>query len=73
MPNRNILLKQLMNTRKIATIKGVATLNQARKLIKNVPLTTPEIESQLKKVGFLGGKSKTHRRKTRKLRRRRFA
>ena len=67
MVNRN-LYKRLGNTRKRAVVpKGTSTINQAKKIIQNTPLTAQQTLNKLKTTGFLGGtrkqKRKTYRRR----------
>jgi len=59
------LLKTLSNTRRRGVVpKGTATLEEARKLIKNVPLSAEEALNQLKKLGFAGGTRRLSRRRS---------
>jgi hypothetical protein len=67
------LLKRLLNTRKLGKIpKGTVSLEEARKFIKNVPLSPEEALNQMKKLGFAGGRRRSTR-KRRSTRRRSYA
>lgn len=68
MDNRN-LYKRLANTRKRTVIpKSIPTINQAKKIIKNTPLTAQQSVNKLKNMGLIGGQ---HKRKHKTYRRRR--